>query len=145
MWAGGEVHMNPLPERRLRLDGSRAACVERILDVSVKKAETENPLVFVSLERRMGHVGESESDEAVRARLLGDDGAVAVRELRDVVFMKAAGPGGKAKTRVLEHKGREDFSHTLTTNPKLLFRYSALTYNTHAIHLDPNSAGKPRG
>lgn len=29
-----------------------------------------------------------------------------------------------------------DFTHTLTPTPSLLFRYSALTFNAHAIHLD---------
>jgi hydroxyacyl-ACP dehydratase HTD2-like protein with hotdog domain len=29
------------------------------------------------------------------------------------------------------------FSHTLVPTPTLLFRYSALTFNAHAIHLDP--------
>lgn len=30
-----------------------------------------------------------------------------------------------------------EFSHSLTPTPHLLARYSALTYNAHAIHLDP--------
>lgn len=29
-----------------------------------------------------------------------------------------------------------DFEHALTPTPSLLFRYSALTFNAHAIHLD---------
>jgi hydroxyacyl-ACP dehydratase HTD2-like protein with hotdog domain len=29
------------------------------------------------------------------------------------------------------------FTHTLVPDPTLLFRYSALTFNAHAIHLDP--------
>lgn len=31
-----------------------------------------------------------------------------------------------------------DFTHTLMPTPSLLFRYSALTFNAHAIHLDPH-------
>ena len=31
-----------------------------------------------------------------------------------------------------------DFSHTITPTANLLFRYSALTMNAHAIHLDPH-------
>jgi hydroxyacyl-ACP dehydratase HTD2-like protein with hotdog domain len=30
------------------------------------------------------------------------------------------------------------FSHTLIPTPALLFRFSALTFNAHAIHLDPS-------
>ena len=32
------------------------------------------------------------------------------------------------------------FSHALTPSPALLFRFSALTFNAHAIHLDPGFA-----
>ena len=147
MWAGGEVHFNNSPAKRLNLDNSRAACIESIVDVNVKKAETENPLVFVSIERRMGSVREGESDAAVRERF-SDDSEVAVKELRNVVFMKPTklgAPVPKPRKQVPEHQGKEDFSHTLVSNPKLLFRYSALTYNTRAIHLDPEFCKKSEG
>jgi len=37
------------------------------------------------------------------------------------------------------------YSHELMTDPKLLFRYSALTYNAHAIHLDPQYCREVEG
>ncbi|ERF69321.1 hypothetical protein EPUS_04026 [Endocarpon pusillum Z07020] len=39
--------------------------------------------------------------------------------------------------RSLPPPSNPEFTHTLTPTPHLLTRYSALTYNAHAIHLDP--------
>jgi hydroxyacyl-ACP dehydratase HTD2-like protein with hotdog domain len=38
-----------------------------------------------------------------------------------------------------------DYSFTLTPDPTLLFQFSALTYNAHAIHLDPEYARNQEG
>ncbi len=139
MWAGGEVHFNNRPSARLRLDGSRAAFVDRIANVSVKKAETPAPLVFVTTEQHIGRSVEGETDDGVRARL-SRDGEASIREIRNLVFMKPTLPGERVqspRTQKPEHQGREAFSHTVLPNAKFLFRYSALTFNSHSIHLDP--------
>ncbi|KAJ9143431.1 Mesaconyl-C(4)-CoA hydratase [Pleurostoma richardsiae] len=140
MWAGGEVHFNNNPALRMVLGGGRAACMERIIDVVVKRPDSDNPLVFVAIERRAGPCTDGEDETSIRERL-GRDDQVSVREVRNVVFMKppAQGAGATARQRSMRppYGGREDFSHTMWPNPKLLFRYSSLTFNTHAIHLDP--------
>jgi hypothetical protein len=41
--------------------------------------------------------------------------------------------------------GQAEFSHTLIATRALLFRYSALTFNAHAIHLDPEYARNVEG
>lgn len=38
-----------------------------------------------------------------------------------------------------------EFSHTLTPSRALLFRYSALTFNAHSIHLDRHYAQNTEG
>ena len=38
-----------------------------------------------------------------------------------------------------------DFSVTLTPTPALLFHFSALTYNAHSIHLDPQYCREEEG
>ncbi|KAJ4304074.1 hypothetical protein N0V88_001684 [Collariella sp. IMI 366227] len=38
-----------------------------------------------------------------------------------------------------------EFTYTLKPNPTLLFHFSALTYNAHAIHLDPDYARNVEG
>lgn len=134
------MHVNNDPKATLVLDGSRAACIDSIASVDVKKADSENPLVFVSIERRIGRCEENEDEDQLRARF-SDDSQVAVREIRNIVFQKAA-PEGAApivpRNVTPQFKGQEAFSHAFIPTNRLLFRYSALTYNSHAIHLDPD-------
>ena len=95
----------------------------------------------------MGRVSEGESDDAVRKRL-GGEGEASIREIRNLVFMKQPKHGehtGPARTLRPEHQGAEDFSHVIEPDAKLLFRYSALTFNAHAIHLDPEYCKKVEG
>ncbi|KAF2434724.1 hypothetical protein EJ08DRAFT_646197 [Tothia fuscella] len=69
-------------------------------------------------------------------------------ERRNIVFMrerteeelavvreKGAAP---AVEKMLKPQHPPTFTHTLTPTATLLFRYSALTFNAHAIHLDPS-------
>ncbi|KAI9661636.1 MAG: hypothetical protein M1821_008874 [Bathelium mastoideum] len=92
MWAGGALRFNPSSHKSrsgsVSLRGQRAACVERIVDVSVKGREGEEK-VFVGIERRVGECGEGEGEEAVRERLGAEDGeGVACVERRNIVFMR---------------------------------------------------------
>jgi hydroxyacyl-ACP dehydratase HTD2-like protein with hotdog domain len=144
MWAGGALRfLAPLP-----LDRGWATCAERVVDVRVRPAgpdRARGDMVFVVLERRVGRAVEGESDEAARARLAldgGPDGA-AVVERRELVFLPEAASDGTARPATPGDKPRAapplpspSFSHTLVPTPALLFRYSALTFNAHAIHLD---------
>jgi len=151
MWAGGSLRLNP--KRPLQLNGQRAACVERIVDVTVKGKEGEEK-VFVGIERRVGLVGEQEHDEAVRTRFgAGDDsggeheqGEWSLIERRNLVFMREA-PQSSASTTPPQTQQKKtktmappasgaDFTHSFLPDARLLFRYSALTWNAHAIHLD---------
>lgn len=68
------------------------------------------------------------------------DGILAVRETQTLVYRDAAAsdaplsppePGDGAFDT-----SEWDASRTLTPDPRLLFRYSALTFNTHRIHYD---------
>lgn len=96
MWAGGEVHFTNDTNSRLRLDGSRIACVERIADVNIKGKPDHN-LIFVTIERLLGACEENESDESVRRRFEKDASSVGLRELRNVVYMKPPPEGAKKK------------------------------------------------
>lgn len=167
------------------LNGARAACVERIVDVAVKGKEGEEK-VFVGIERRVGVVGEGEGESGVLVRLGvdegggkegrgeegGEGGEWSVIERRNLVFMREAeaspspppspSPAQTTSTTPNHHQQQQqepeqkqpttaptakilnpptqtpDFSHTFTPTARLLFRYSALTWNAHAIHLDPS-------
>jgi len=146
MWAGGSLRINP--QRPLHLNGRRAACVEKIVDVTVKGKQGEEK-IFVGIERRVGLVGDEEQDVDVRTRFGGDDGGGegewSMLERRNLVFMREApAPLSSAsdqqrtkKTRIMQPPGAgADFTHSFIPDSRLLFRYSALTWNAHAIHLD---------
>jgi len=163
MWAGGAVSWPATAARAggggLPLDGARAACLEAIRSVAVKGAPGSEK-VFVGIERRVGRLlRDDEPEHETRARLWRDDdadpGEAAVVERRNIVFMRenasaasapkadgASSAGGAAKPAAPKAMppphSDPDFAHACSPGARLLFRYSALTYNAHAIHLDPS-------
>lgn len=168
MWAGGRVlynHANPLT-----LDAGRAVCSEFIRSVTVKGQPGQEKL-FVGIERRiaratddeMQRLGPAQTDSQaketlehrVRQRLWRDRdddfGPCAIVEGRNIVFMRsrtkeeAAAETAKAGGKMLKPQHTPDWSHTITPDAKLLFRFSALTFNAHAIHLDPEYCREVEG
>ncbi|KAK4570060.1 hypothetical protein LTR86_003030 [Recurvomyces mirabilis] len=168
MWAGGHVlynHGNPLT-----LDSGRAVCAEFIRSVTVKGKPGEEKL-FVRIERRLARatkeemqlLGPAQTDMSeketlehrVRQRLWRDKdtdfGPCSILENRNIVFMRsrskeeAARDTEKAAGKQLQPQHKPDFSHTITPDAKLLFRFSALTFNAHAIHLDPEYCREVEG
>lgn len=133
LWAGGRVAFHrPLPTR-----GQEAVCREHIADVSVKGRPGEEK-IFVDVVRRYG-------EGAMFA-----DGDEAVTESRTLVFMKGRTPEeAKAEAakggRVVKVPYKPSYKHTLTPTPTLLFNYSALTYNAHQIHLNPQYCQEVEG
>ena len=97
MWAGGEVQFTNGGESLLRLDGSRIACVEHINDLAVKGHEGDEK-IFVTMERLIGHCKEGEAEESIRRRFREPGaGALGVREIRNVVFMKLSPKSAEKK------------------------------------------------
>ncbi|EGE04153.1 hypothetical protein TEQG_03186 [Trichophyton equinum CBS 127.97] len=137
MWAGGSVRFfgdgGPL------LNGQRAVCVE-------------------GYARRVATVDEHESDDAVRSRVWTqseeEQGASMVIERRNLVFMRdrtlkeieAAKSGADTPSRrIMKIPATAELSQTIIPSKSLLFRYSALTFNAHAIHLDRDYARNVEG
>ena len=103
MWAGGLLVFNPNGNNQLRLDGARAACIERITDVSVKGTEG-NEKIFVKIERSVGLVETSLCDSRSRENEKPRDdqqllqhfypaeenglGHLPLVEVRNIVFMR---------------------------------------------------------
>jgi 3-methylfumaryl-CoA hydratase len=129
--AKGEF-LPPVPLPRRMFAGRRVALpgVLRVGDAAVKRSTItaitpkqgrSGAMVFVTLRHEI----------LVR-------GAVAVEEEQDVVYREAqsgqAGRGGGASEGEAAPEGtwREAF----TPDPVLLFRYSAITFNSHRIHYD---------
>jgi hydroxyacyl-ACP dehydratase HTD2-like protein with hotdog domain len=161
MWAGGSVLYNHL--KPLLMDNSRAVCLEGIRDVAVK-GKPGDEKVFVGIERRLAALNKDEEKEMrdangqedkileledkIRQRLWmpsdTDFGPASIVERRNIVFMHERSPeqakqaiaAAKQPTKMLKPQNKPDYHHTLTPDAQLLFRYSALTFNAHSIHLD---------
>jgi 3-methylfumaryl-CoA hydratase len=122
MWAGGEINF----VEPLRV-GDAVTRTSTIRDVTVKTGGT-GTLCFVALDH-----------------LFATQRGPAVRERQDIVYRempkdsKNAAPAmpGPASTPV----NRE----THVADPVLLFRYSALTFNSHRIHYDRDYATRIEG
>ena len=112
MWAGGRIEfLQPLRVgQTIRRDSE-------ILSVEPKHGRSGS-LVFVTVRHTIG----------------ADDG-IAVREEHDIVYRDAAKPGDPPPPgKPAPHAAA--WQRSLTGDPVLLFRYSALTFNGHRIHYD---------
>jgi 3-methylfumaryl-CoA hydratase len=121
MWAGGEVQfIDPLRV------GDLATRVSRISDVTLKSGST-GQLCFVAVEHNVT-----------------TPRGLAIRERQDLVYRDVSGaPAAPAKAPppppTAEHR------ETHVSDPVLLFRYSALTFNGHRIHYDRDYVTKVEG
>lgn len=120
MWAGSRVRfLSPLKI------GEAATRVSTIASVVEKNGRTGR-LVFVT----------------VRHEISGRETAIV--DEQDIVYREDAGPGNAA--RAGEPAPKEAMvTETLTPDPTLLFRYSALTFNAHRIHYDRDYATNVEG
>jgi len=168
MWAGGRVLYNRA--NPLTLDSGRGVCTEFIRSVTAKGKEGDEKL-FVGIERRFAKATDDELsgltaartdaqaqedlEHRVRQRLWRDSdvdfGPASIVESRNIVFMRsrtkeeAAADVAKSGGKILKPQHKPDWSHTITPDAKLLFRFSALTFNAHAIHLDPEYCREVEG
>ena len=124
MWASSKVEfLRPLHV------GEPVTRQSRIASVAEKQGGT-GPLVFIEIEHKSS----------------GEQG-IAVRELQTLVYRAPAEPGSPPAPPPL---GTERFDpngwpvlRTVTPTEALLFRFSALTFNSHRIHYDhPYATGE---
>ncbi|MBV8927264.1 MAG: MaoC family dehydratase N-terminal domain-containing protein [Bradyrhizobium sp.] len=121
MWAGGELEfVDPLRV------GDEAMRASRIADVTVKTGST-GALCFVAVD----HV-------------ISTARGIAIRERHDIVYRDVGGAPAAVKNAppappVAQHR------ETHVSDPVLLFRYSALTFNGHRIHYDRDYVTKVEG
>jgi 3-methylfumaryl-CoA hydratase len=112
MWAAGEMRIEqPL------IIGEVAEKTSTVKSVEAKTGRT-GPLVFVNVLheiRQRGQLCISEQQNLV---------------YREAPKQRAELPAGKQATEIA------DFTREVTPDSVLLFRYSALTYNSHRIHYD---------
>lgn len=148
MWAGGRIKFTTSDNPALPLRGQSCVCLESIRDVEVKGQEGEER-VFVEIERRISSlrsINVKGNENRIRKLLYREDaadpGPCAVVENRTIVFMRERNPPVAAdaatdnSAKIVKAAHAPTFSHTLQPTAALLFRYSALTFNAHSIHLD---------
>ncbi|MEM9470907.1 MAG: MaoC family dehydratase N-terminal domain-containing protein [Pseudomonadota bacterium] len=112
MWASGDLKI----AQPLRIDET-VDKTSTILSVEEKQGRTGH-LVFV----RVGH------------EFAGDRGG-SMREEHQIVYREAPAPGAVPPEPMLP-RDDADTSVTLIASPVQLFRYSAITFNSHRIHYD---------
>jgi len=122
MWAGGELEFF----EPLRV-GDEATRSSRIADVTMKTGST-GVLCFVAVEH-----------------LITTARGTAIQERQDIVYreMSATPAAAPAKPAAPPLTAQHRESHV--SDPVLLFRYSALTFNGHRIHYDRDYATRIEG
>jgi 3-methylfumaryl-CoA hydratase len=116
MWAGNRMRF----ERPLAV-GERLRRVSTVTRVDPKSGKSGR-LCFVT----------------VRHEVHGESGLGTVEE-HDIVYREAPAPGA-ATPQPPAPPGDAQFARTVTPTPVLLFRFSALTMNSHRIHYDRDYA-----
>ncbi|KAJ7071974.1 hypothetical protein C8F01DRAFT_1102037 [Mycena amicta] len=122
MWAGGRMRWNA--EKPL-LAGSSAISTSTIESVEKKGFDKGRPMVVVKQKIEVTMEGEQ---------------LPSVVEERSHVYLAAPLAGSKTPRQVDGLPRKADFSFTFTPTLSTLFRFSALTFNAHHIHLDKDYA-----
>ncbi|MFT4195058.1 MaoC family dehydratase N-terminal domain-containing protein [Ottowia sp.] len=121
MWAGGRLQLlRPLAV------GEAVRRVSLIKSVNTKEGRS-GQLVFVTVRHEVSGAG-----------------GVAIREEQDIVYRDAPAPGAPVPQPAAAPTD-EHHSRTITPDPVLLMRYSALTFNGHRIHYDRPYAMQEEG
>ncbi|KAH6969624.1 hypothetical protein HG530_005295 [Fusarium avenaceum] len=125
VWAGGEVTFRG---EELKLDARPVVCREKIEDVTLRGKEGEEK-VFVDVWRKygVGHEIEGREDWDIEER-------------RTLVFMREEEGSASSSARLLKYPHPPSKSISLTPSPTHLFHFSALSFNAHSIHFDPQFA-----
>ncbi|KAF8315499.1 HotDog domain-containing protein [Cantharellus anzutake] len=126
MWAGGEFNFHE-PKGYLGLKiGDLVKCVTTVPSIEVKKG---GAMVFVD-----------------QLKKLSTERGLAITETRTHVFLPpvrtprqtvapSESPANTSTSQAFESS--PDVSYTFIPTVSMLFRFSALTFNAHMIHLDP--------
>ncbi|MEX0582594.1 MAG: MaoC family dehydratase N-terminal domain-containing protein [Sneathiella sp.] len=113
MWAGGRLAFHATIRA-----GEQAEKTSTIKSVTSKSGRT-GELVFVTVEHQ-----------------IWNNAGICLTEEHDIVYREAANKSNDAKKEPLAAPKNGKWDITVTPDPVLLFRYSALTFNGHRIHYD---------
>ncbi|KAF9107305.1 hypothetical protein BGX27_008790 [Mortierella sp. AM989] len=126
MWAGGGVEQNPANLLRV---GQSMKMKTKCTSVDIKQSRSGDMMVLVSLEK-----------------LIENENGWALTDTRTLVYMEKDENNLQAPTSKLVKPRREaDISVSVHPTAILLFRYSALSFNSHLIHFEHQYANKVEG
>lgn len=115
MWAGSRIEFQkPLPA------GGEVTRRSTIASITPKEGKA-GPLVFVTVDHEV---------------VAGDE--VLIREQQDIVYMRISPAAPRAEA--VDFESESEWSTTVRPDQVTLFRYSALTHNSHRIHYDADYA-----
>ena len=123
MWAGGRLHWQAVNPLRV---GDALRRVSSIESVTLKRGRSGD-LLFV----------------LVRHAIFNDTG-LCLTEEHDIVY-RAAAQAGEAAPAPIAADQRAPWQREVLADAVLLFRYSALTFNSHRIHYDRSYATQEEG
>ena len=152
LWAGGRMKFSLTPIWRARKDV--LTCIEEIHDVR-ERGPIGSEKVFVTIRRYIGPHVHGESKAQAKKRILGQVRSfkpsvrVPILEERVLCFLRPKADGTMTsivKSPKITPPAQDPYlAHTIVPTPALLFRFSALTFNAHAIHIDPEYARRVYG
>jgi 3-methylfumaryl-CoA hydratase len=122
MWAGGRFEFF----RSLRI-GEHFRRTSRIADVTLKQGRS-GPLVFVTVRHE-----------------IGNEPGIALVEEQDIVYRDAASVYPASPAPPPAAPDGQEWEREIRPGDVLLFRYSALTFNSHRIHYDRRFATSVEG
>ncbi|KAF9207987.1 hypothetical protein BGZ49_010098 [Haplosporangium sp. Z 27] len=126
MWAGGGVEQNPANPLRV---GQEMLMKTKCTSVDIKQSRSGDVMVFVSLEK-----------------LIENENGWALTDTRTLVYMEKDEKNLHApKPKLVKPRKEADITTTVHPTAILLFRYSALSFNSHLIHFEHQYANKVEG
>ncbi|PHH66040.1 hypothetical protein CDD81_565 [Ophiocordyceps australis] len=132
LWAGGEITFNNGWQQNLRLDGSKARCVEKIEDVT---ASPDGRSAYLHLTRNYKGISRQEGWDIEEKRMLAfvplPESSMRAAEIDSLRLQGST----KAQRQIAT-----PYRVTITPQALHLFQFSALSYNAHAIHYDARYA-----
>ncbi|KAF9575847.1 hypothetical protein EC968_001230 [Mortierella alpina] len=132
MWAGGGVEQNPANLLRI---GQPVTMKTQCTGVDIKQGRAGEIMVFVTLEKLIeNHRGWALTDTRTLVYMEKDQKKINPTKPKLVKR--------KVKNNGPQSRRKADFSMKVLPSAILLFRYSALTFNSHRIHFDHEYANK---
>ncbi len=136
---GTEITYNPgLPFSRRMWAGGR---IEWPKDVDLQAGkQTKEVMKLDKIESKTRSGGGEMIVMSIEKKLFTEDDREAVHEMRQWVFLKDGDASAAQSSSTKKSTGSKPprdavFQHSISLTPAALFRYSALIFNSHAIHL----------